>query len=310
MNKNSKWCALWVLASAVALAAPGVSQACACGCGIFDVGTGAMFPTHTGGMVFLEQDFMDQNQNWSGTASAPAGNNSDQRIRTNFWNVGVQYTFNRKWTAIVELPYWQRRFTTIDDSGLPATFDHGALGDVRLKGVYTGLSEDLSTGLTLGVKLPTGDSSYANFDPDTEIGSGSTDLLLGAYHMGRLTSDNRWSWFTHGQWQQPLAYRSLYRPGSEIDTAAGLYYDGWRFGGAWHIAPILEIAGSYRRHDGGLLGHPQDSGYIRAFITPGVEVDAGRTRIYADVSRAAFTNASGNQLVARTLFKINVSVGF
>jgi hypothetical protein len=269
-----------------------------------------MFPTHTGGMVFLEQDFMDQNQNWSGTASAPAGNNSDQRIRTNFWNVGVQYTFNRKWTAIVELPYWQRRFTTIDDSGLPATFDHGALGDVRLKGVYTGLSEDLSTGLTLGVKLPTGDSSYANFDPDTEIGSGSTDLLLGAYHMGRLTSDNRWSWFTHGQWQQPLAYRSLYRPGSEIDTAAGLYYDGWRFGGAWHIAPILEIAGSYRRHDGGLLGHPQDSGYIRAFITPGVEVDAGRTRIYADVSRAAFTNASGNQLVARTLFKINVSVGF
>jgi hypothetical protein len=310
MNGNSMWRALAGAACVAAIAAPGVGHACACGCGVFDVGTSAMFPTHTGGMVYLEQDYMDQNQNWSGSASAPAAANSDQRIRTHFWSVGVQYTFDRKWSALVELPYWQRHFVTLGADGSPGAFDHSALGDVRLKGIYTGLSEDRSTGLTFGVKLPTGDSSYANFDPDTEIGSGSTDVLLGAYHLGRLTADNRWSWFANAQWQQPIAHKSEYRPGSELNTVAGIYYGGWRLRGSVRVAPLLQVAGSYRGHDGGTLGHPEDSGYIRAFIAPGAEVDVGRARIYADVSRAAFTNASGNQLVARTLFKLNVSVGF
>ncbi len=308
MNSRSRWRALAGAACVAAAASPGVGHACACGCGIFDVGTGAMFPTHSGGMMYLEQDFMDQDQNWSGTASAPAAANSDQRIRTNFWSVGVQYTFGRKWSAVVELPYWQRRFVTLGDSGSPTVFDHGALGDVRLKGIYTGFSDDLSTGITFGLKLPTGDSSYAHFDPDTEIGSGSTDLLLGAYHLGRLTADNSWSWFTSAQWQQPLAHKSEYRPGLELNTVAGIYYGGWRFGSSVRIAPLVQLAGSYRGHDGGTLGHPGDSGYIRAFITPGAEMDVGRARLYADVSRAAFTNASGNQLVARTLFRLNVSV--
>ena len=310
MTNSSKWHAPWLLACVAAFAAPGVGFACACGCGVFDVGTAAMFPTHTGGMLFLEQDFMDQNQNWSGTASAPAANNGDLGIRTSFWTVGVQYTFDRRWSARLELPYWERRFITTADNGGPVTFNHRALGDVRLKGVYTGLSEDLSTGITFGVKLPTGDSTYPNFDPDTEIGSGSTDLLLGAYHLGRLTADNRWSWFTSAQWQQPLIHKRLYRPGFEIDTAAGVYYGGWRFGNSMRIAPLLQVAVSYRGHDGGPMGHPEDSGYVRAFLAPGAELDVGRTRIYADVSRAAYTNASGNQLIARTLFKVNVSVAF
>lgn len=301
---------VWSGVGLIALALPGAGHACACGCGVFDVATSAMFPTHNGGMLFVEQDFMNQSQNWSGTAGAPADNNSDKGIRTNFWNIGMQYTFARTWSVAVELPYWQRRFTTTGSDGSPQAFTHGALGDVRLKGTYTGLSPDLSTGLVFGVKLPTGDSTYPNFDPDTEIGSGSTDLLLGAYHVGRLSSDNQWSWFASGQWQQPVAYKSSYRPGSELDSVLGIYYEGWHFGGSTRLAPVLQVAGSYRRHDGGLLGHPEDSGYVRAFITPGLEFDTGRTRINADVSRAAYTNASGNQLIARTLFKLNVSVGF
>jgi len=55
--------------------APGLTLACACGCGIFDVGTASMFPTQQGGMVWTEYDFMDQNKNWSGTSQAPADNN-------------------------------------------------------------------------------------------------------------------------------------------------------------------------------------------------------------------------------------------
>src|SRR5215470_17314750 len=111
------WALTWVGAGLIACALPGLGQACACGCGVFDVATSAMFPEHNGGTVYLEQDFMNQDSNWSGTASAPADNNSDKGIRTSFWNVGVRYTFARTWSVAVEVPYWERRFTTTDASG-------------------------------------------------------------------------------------------------------------------------------------------------------------------------------------------------
>lgn len=300
----------YLITGLAAFAVPGWAAACACGCGVFDVATSEMFPTASGGMVFLEQDFMDQNQNWSGTASAPAGANPDQRIRTNFWTVGAQYMLNRSFGVQVEVPYWDRLFDTTTDAGAPASFTHGAQGDVRLRGIYTGLSPDLSTGITFGVKLPTGDSTYGNFDPDTQIGTGSTDLMLGAYHLGFLTADNQWSWFASAQWQQPVAHKTIYRPGAELDGVSGVYYAGWNFAPHVRLTPLLQLEGTYRHHDGGLLGMPGDTGYTRAFVAPGLELDTGSTRWYAEVAQAVYTNASGNQLVARTLLKVSVSARF
>ncbi len=79
--------------------------ACACGCGVFDVATSSMFPEGEGGMAFLNYDYQDQNQNWNGTSSAPAANNDDKKIETDFVTLGLQYMFNRSWGAQVELPY-------------------------------------------------------------------------------------------------------------------------------------------------------------------------------------------------------------
>lgn len=295
----------WVLACA----APAIGQACACGCGVFDVGTSSMFPTTTGGMVFMEEDYMDQNQNWSGTSSAPAADNKDKSIRTFFTTIGAQYLFNRSWGAMIEVPYWNRSFTTTLDDGSIGTFDHSALGDVRLKGIYTGFSADLSSGLTFGLKLPTGDSTYPGFDPDVEIGSGSTDLLLGAYHLDSLTADNRWSWFVNAQWQEPIAHKASYRPGGEIDAAGGIYYGGLSFG-TLRVTPIMQLELASRRSDGGPDGDPVNTGYTRAYAAPGVELDAGALRLYADVGVPIYTNSSGNQLMAPLIFKLNIAYHF
>lgn len=295
----------WVLACA----APAVGHACACGCGVFDVGTSSMFPTQTGGMVFLEEDYMDQDRNWSGTSSAPASANPDKRISTWFSTLGGEYLFDRSWGVMVEVPYWQRQFTTTLDDGSIGTFDHSALGDVRLKGIYTGLAGDLSSGLTFGLKLPTGDSTYPHFDPDVEIGSGSTDLLLGAYHLDSLTADNRWSWFVNAQWQEPVAHKTSYRPGGEIDAAGGIYYGGLSFGSA-RVTPVVQLELTNRRSDGGPDGDPVNTGYTRVYAVPGVELDAGALRIYADVGLPVYTNASGNQLMAAVIFKLNVAYHF
>src|SRR3974377_1661712 len=51
---------------------PGAVLACACGCDVFDVGTATMLPSRPGSIVFIEDDYMNQNENWVGSHSAPA----------------------------------------------------------------------------------------------------------------------------------------------------------------------------------------------------------------------------------------------
>ena len=85
-------------------------MACACGCGVFDVGTATMLPTQAGGIVYLEDDYMNQNQNWVGAHAAPASANTDKELQTNFGSLGVDYQFNQSWGSTVEVPYWDRLF--------------------------------------------------------------------------------------------------------------------------------------------------------------------------------------------------------
>jgi hypothetical protein len=290
---------------------PGLSLACACGCGIFDVGTSAMYASHAGGMVSLEYDYMDQSHNRSGTSSASAADNADKAIRTSFWTLGGRYQFNRAWGLSVDVPYWHRYFQTTDeDTGQIVDFRHGAAGDIRLRGTYTGFSADMSTGLTFGVKLANGETDYPGFDADTQIGSGSTDVLLGAYHLGRLSADNEWAYFIQAQWDQPVAHKDNYRPGAEGVAVAGAYYEGWSFASGWKLAPVGQVRAIYRRQDGGPDGLPDETGYSRILVSPGLELDAGKFRLYADVALPLYTNVRGNQLVANELWKLNLSYHF
>lgn len=304
--------ALPVVALALgAVLLPTVGRACACGCGVFDVGTGAMFPDGSGGRVYAEVDLMDQNRNWSGTSAAPAENNPDRGIRTAFYTLGAHYMFNRAWGVSVDVPYWSRQFKTTDeDTGVPDTFDHGSIGDIRLRVHYAGFSEDMSSGVSLGVKLPTGDATYAHFDPDTEISSGSTDLLVGLYHQGKLAGDGRWNYYVRGMWQQPVAGRPAYRPGSDVIGVVGAYYHGWMSDSGVRVAPLAQLTAAVRGHDGGTLGDPHNSGYTRLVASPGVEVSVDRVRVYAEAGFAFYNNMTGNQLVARQLYKLSVSYAF
>jgi len=305
---------LVVGAAALIFLTPGLALACACGCGVFDVGTGTMLPTDVGGAVWAEYHFMNQTQNWHGMSSAPGVNNDDKIIRTNFFTAGLQYMFNRKWGIEAEVPYWDRTFKTT--TGFPVAgdtqiFNHDALGDVRVKGVYSGFSNDMSTGITFGLKLATGDFTYANFDRDSSIGTGSTDLLLGAYHMGDFgDADIPFNWFVNGQWDQPFVDQLNYRPGDELDAAIGSYYNSLDLGNAGKLSPLLQLITSIRMHDVGLNADPADSGYQRLLISPGVEYDVSNIKLYGDVEVPVFQNVNGNQVVAPVLFKFIVGYNF
>jgi hypothetical protein len=302
---------------------PGLAAACACGCGVFDVGTAAMALTHPGGMLYLEDDYQDQDQNWVGSHAAPAANNTDKEIETHFGSVGIDYAFNQDWALSVKVPYWDRLFRTdIGSPGAPNVqdFRHSALGDLRLLGTYTGLSPDMSTGLSVGVKLPTGDWTYQNFDRDTSIGTGTTDLLVGGYHFGNISDESHLQWFVEGLFQRAFDSREAYRPGNETDAAIGLLYNGIRWGDDNKVTALLQVIGSDRLRDSGVNADPDNSGYHRVLLSPGIEAGIGRWKAYGDAEFRIYhyanaapsvaTEGTQGQLVAPVLLKFIVSYSF
>jgi len=341
MTRNTtaaRWAALAAVATLPALATaltPTFAEACACGCGVFDVGDGTFMPSDapSGFTGWFRYSYMDQTQNWENSGKAPAADNGDKEIKTSFFTIGGDYTINAKWTVMAELPIYDRALTTTDDgtvfgpAGSVYTGHLTDIGDLQISGIYTGLSADISTGLSFGVKLPTGNYTGPigplggyEFDRDSLPGTGSTDLMFGAYHSGKVTGDGKLSYFTQARVQVAVMTRDGYRPGNEFDSAAGLTYNLGSFGRVSKVAPILQLLNSYRAHDSGVNADLLNSGYERLLISPGVEVKVNRVRIDADVALPIFqhTNAAANvniegtsgQLVAPALFKVQIAYGF
>jgi len=306
--------------------------ACACGCGVFDVGAASIMPSNSdsGLSVWFRFNTMDQNKNWEGGSSAPASDNPDKRIRTDFYTIGGQYMVTHKWTVMAELPIYQRALTTTDDgtvfgtAGSVYTGHLTSLGDLQLTALYTGLSADMSTGIGLGLKLPTGDSTGPNgplggaeFDRDSLPGTGSTDAILTAYHVGHLDSEGRLSWFGQARYQIAFATRDSYRPGNELDASLGASYDLGAAGPITKVAPVLSLLNSLRAHDTGDNANPLNSGYERLLIAPGVNMRVGKLRLYADIELPIYQHANADvvpgqsgQLVAAHLFNATVSYDF
>jgi hypothetical protein len=186
-------------------------------------------------------------------------------------------------------------------------------GDLRLKAIYTGFSPDLSSGLTFGLRLPTGDFSHENayddVDRDSEIGSGSTDILLGGFHRGNIGQSLKWDWFAQAEADLPVLTQGDYRPGFEVDGAVGVDYKGFSLG-RLGIVPLAQVIASERTKDYGAEANSPNSGYTRLLLSPGIEFHLHPVKFYADVEVPVFAHVNGNQLVAPVLFKLSVSYMF
>lgn len=262
-------------------------------------------------MAFLDFDYQDQDHNWSGTSQAPAANNTDKEIETHFVTLGVQYLFNPSWGVQAEVPYDFRKFKTDIGGGTIVTKNWSQLGDIRLKGIYTGFLPDLSAGLTFGLKLPTGSYSYAPdvVDRDTQIGTGSTDFLLGGFFRHNIDKYQQWDCFAQFELDVPALIQAGYRPGTELDTAAGVDYKGLSVG-RLHISPVAQMIFSERTGDIGPSAHSDQTGYQRIMLSPGVEFHIHPVKLYADAEFPVYQNFTGNQVAASVLFKVSLSYMF
>jgi hypothetical protein len=319
--------------------------ACACGCSVFDVG-GLDTPQEQdhGGRVFFEFWSGYQYQNYVGSSRALSSLNTDKVINTQWYNVGFEYSFNRDWGVMVRIPTVNRTLTTETDQFFPGqiqSFNSKDIGDIEIMGMYTGFFPDMSTGLIAGIKLPSGTYNAPGIDRDTQIGSGSTDLLLGGFHRGLLTGDNAWQYFMQAMWRQPFLYQDAadpqgffdgnagvvqsYHPGLQVDGAAGIIYNNWyHVFGFDKITPLAQVIVSHRNGDTGTGSDPFNSGFDRVMLSPGIEftkvLDEDNNRVlktYFDIEvpvyyRANAANNAGTdgQLVAPYLIKIVTSYNF
>jgi hypothetical protein len=320
------------LALAVA-AAPGLAHACAaCESTLSRDWETQGISGNQGFIADLSYNYLNQNRQHYGTGAASpalidrqlnAGQEVEDYTRTQTLTASLMYN-DDTWGASVHIPYLKRTHGTFGNtaplgSSYSSSSDSG-IGDVRVTGKYTGWSEDRSSGAIFGVKLPTG-NNHANFstgtaagtplDASLQIGTGSTDIILGGYTTGAF---GHHIWFVQGTLQRAVAIQNNYRPGDTITLNTGIRYGGF---GA-RVSPMLQLNIVNRQLDSGANATPPDAvtggastGGTLVYLAPGASIQAGGgATLYGFVQLPVYQRVNSLQLVPKYMATLGARMAF
>jgi hypothetical protein len=294
----------------VLLAAPTVQACGACGCTLNSDWASQGYALRPGFRFDLRYDYFNQDQLRSGTRAVDRGSlalPNDQELQEKTLNrnltLTLDYSPDVDWGVAVMLPTYNRYHATIaaGDTG-PSFSQAQGLGDVRVLGRYQGFTEDHSVGIQFGVKLPTGGTRQTfnagaevgqPLDAGLQLGTGTTDLLLGFYAFGALAQD--WGSFGQVLFQKPLAEVRGFRPGDGVNASLGLRYTGFA-----SVTPHLQLNLRAEGRESGPLADAPDSGATLVYLSPGVTFNvnpAFHVYVFAQVPVAQRVN--GLQLEPR-----------
>jgi hypothetical protein len=335
MNRFTK------LALALAAIVPsGAAFACAsCGCTLnSDFGTQGL-STSGGWSLDVRFDTLDQNQLRSGTgtisAAAAAGTTNtatgdpaevEKFTKNQYLTATLDYNNGTSWGVSVALPYISRSHSTLgigsdgttpDPAGTGGNYDSNTsgIGDVRVIGRYYGLSEGKNFGLQFGLKLPTGatkqqsnDGQGIDVDPGLQLGTGTTDAIVGAYYFDNLNQN--WDYFLQAQFQFALNSSNMaagdYKPGDSVNLTGGLRYHGFE-----SFTPTVQINARQVNADSGVAADTYATGGTLVYFTPGVVVPVTSTfSVYSNVQIPIYQNVNGIQLAPTSIFSIGARVAF
>lgn len=252
----------------------------------------------------LRYEYVDQDQPRTHSRSVAVGevHRHHDEVRTLGRNLNATLDYNSasNWGVSVSVPYLNRDHDHIHNhhgEQIPESWQISEPGDIRAIGRYR-LALDqagASAGLLLGVKLGTGSIHVKNADGDEaerslQPGTGSTDVIFGAYYGDQLTADTRW--FVQAKGQNPMLIRAGYRPGAQANLDTGV-----RSKLSSQFEAMLQLNLQYKWRDKGVNGEPADSGGRAAFLSPGLSWSASRdTSIYAYVQLPVYQYVNGVQL--------------
>jgi hypothetical protein len=266
------------------------------------------------------------------TPAAPSGSDDEienGRTINQLLELEADYAINDRWNVAVGVPLVVRDHAHTFDSSISGPFEQQArftsLGDIRVVGKYkfdTG-NPLAGGGIRLGLKLPTGSIGKTMNPPDpaaptvpyalersAQPGSGSTDIILGAYRFGNWP-DSQWNWFASGQLQSAIATRDGYRPGRLVQVDLGLNYSF-----SQELVGLLQLNLHHRARDTGAAANPASGGYS-VNLSPGLSYAfAPQSRVYAFVQKAIVQHVNtdpatgAGQLVAPWSVAVGISRSF
>ena len=330
MKKNILNGAVWVLMGFVTFDA----MACAsCGCSLnSDWGTQGL-SSQGGWSADIRYDYINQNQLRSGTGKISAAaaatttntqTNSPAEVekftKTQTVTATLDYNDGEKWGVSLVVPQINRQHSTLGSGGDGYSLAEGAydsqrsaVGDTKIIGRYYGLTEQKNIGFQLGVKLPTGQKNQVGsngdpLDPGLQLGTGTTDIILGVYHHDNWNDD--WGYFSQAIYQRALNHSTMaagsYRPGDGVNLNLGVRYEKYEW-----IKPTLQLNSRYVKSDSGDAADTYATGGTLVYLTPGAIFPVGQnTSIYSYVQVPIYQHVNGIQLTPRYIFSIGAKFSF
>ena len=300
------------LAAGACMSAPLEAFACSsCGCTLSSSWDSQGFATSSGFRFDIRYDYLNQSQLRSGSDAVERADFAPPQAReieiatiNRYTTLGFDYSPNADWGINLQLPYIDRRHSTVTEDETEVSTSHsGSLGDVRLLARYQGFTPERNVGIQFGLKLPTGSHAVdfsggpeagQRLDRGLQPGSGSTDALLGAYKFGTINQD--WDYFVDGQMQVAIATSDHFRSGTSLNLNAGLRYMGNET-----FIPQIQINARGVRRDSGAEADVDNSGGTLVDLSPGLSVIvAKKVSLYGFVQLPLYQRVNGFQLAPRT----------
>jgi len=308
---------VFALALVSAAGAPRAFACSSCGCTLSSDWASQGLAASGGWRADFRFDYFDQDQLRSGTDSVPRSSlpiPNEEEIQQYTINrnyaLNLDYSPNKNWGVTFLMPWYNRSHGTIaeGDTEVSTSHDEG-IGDLRIVGRYMGLGEQRSTGIEFGIKLPTGQftSDFLTgpeagepLDRGLQLGTGTTDLLLGVYNFGGLAEN--WDYFAHALLQQPLDSREHFRPGSGINFNVGVRYTA-----STSFVPQLQVNARVEKRESGANADVENSGASLVYLSPGVTWNASRRfSAYAFFQVPLYQRVNGLQIEPTQLFSVGM----
>ena len=273
------------------------------------------------------------------SATSLGGGEIEKGTVNRYINLGATYRFDADWGVSFVLPYVIRDHATYGTQLAPYAPEETAPGqvsgarvagpgDVKLIGSYQGFLPTHNFGVQFGIKLPTGnyggqadDGTFVghpvsfhsgpglgqSLDSSLQAGTGSTDLIIGAYYYQPVSQD--FDVFVNGQFQAAVRERldrsgADFRPGNLVSASFGLRYEAHA---DW--VPQLQVNVLHRSADQGALADTPDTAGTVAYLSPGISASLGRNlQFYAFVQLPVYSHLQGYQLFPRWTGTVGLSM--